>query len=52
MRDPLTDGVCDEYPLGDNMSWTGILGTCGTGSLRWVPSGLLMMSVILGPPCC
>lgn len=52
ITEPLTDGVLDENPFGANMSCTGILGTCGTGSLRCVPSGLLMMSVMLGPPCC
>lgn len=31
-------------PSGANKSCTATLGTWGTGSFRWFPSGLLMMS--------
>lgn len=48
----LVDDDMEENPLGGlSMSWTATLGNCGTGSLRCVPSGLDMMSEILGPTC-
>jgi hypothetical protein len=44
------DEDIEENPVGGlSMSCTATLGTCGTGNLRCVPSGLDMMSVMLGP---
>lgn len=53
---PAIEGVADELPeekplfVGPlSRSCTATLGTWGTGSLRWAPSGFEMMSPILRP---